>query len=274
MPRPQKLPGADTSIQWFQDDYPGATMNADGGVLHTTEGTDWPDYSGGAVAPNATAKPDFKRKRLEWRQHFPVDKSSRALQNRVGGVQTNTFDVFQVELVGTCNPPHATKWGTLRHGVDYLFWPDAPDWALASLAAMLAWLDAQHGIPATSPVHGRWTPYPKSYGAGGQRFTNNQWSHLKGWVGHQHVPENDHGDPGALDFPAVAAAAAVILHPPKPVPPLEELLEMKLSDTVTIPGTYLQNPTDKPQEVTVEVLLRRIAEWSYVSAYGQVKAKK
>jgi hypothetical protein len=66
--------------------------------------------------------------------------------------------------------------------------------------------------------------------------------------------------------------------PPGPVavqkpPTVKELLDMKLTDTLTIPGNYLQNPSDKPQEVTVEVLLRRIAEWSYVAAYGNKKAK-
>ncbi|GAA0464000.1 hypothetical protein [Streptomyces olivaceiscleroticus] len=27
-----------------------------------------------------------------------------------------------------------------------------------------------------------------------------QWNGFRGICGHQHVPENDHGDPGSLDF--------------------------------------------------------------------------
>ncbi|MFD3560872.1 hypothetical protein ACFWVU_14500 [Streptomyces sp. NPDC058686] len=36
------------------------------------------------------------------RQHFPANMSSRALVNRNGGVETNTLNVVQIELVGTC----------------------------------------------------------------------------------------------------------------------------------------------------------------------------
>jgi hypothetical protein len=253
------------------------------GVLHTTEGTDWPGYAGGAVAPNATFKPNVRRKRLDVRQHFPVDRSSRALRNLAGGVDTNTLDVFQIELVGTCNPPHAKRWGNLVAGLDYIFWPDAPDWLLALVGERLAWLQTEHGIPATSPVKGRWTPYPRSYGAGGQRLTNAQWRNLKGWVGHQHVPENVHGDPGALDFPTIARHAAALLTPkpaakkaaakkaaPKP-PTVKELLAMKLSDTITIPANYSSNTSNKPLKITVEDYLRRTYEWAYVAAYGQTK---
>jgi peptidoglycan hydrolase-like protein with peptidoglycan-binding domain len=39
---------------------------------------------------------------------------------------------------------------------------------------------------------------------------------MYGWVGHQHVPENDHGDPGALAIDRVLAHAAEALAPPKP----------------------------------------------------------
>ncbi|MFE6719419.1 hypothetical protein ACFVDU_17805 [Streptomyces albidoflavus] len=51
MTRPQTYPKADTRTQRFQPDYPGSTMNANVGVIHTTEGTSWPTYGGGASAP-------------------------------------------------------------------------------------------------------------------------------------------------------------------------------------------------------------------------------
>jgi hypothetical protein len=46
---------------------------------------------------------------------------------------------------------------------------------------------------------------------------------------------------------------------------------MKLTDTVTIPEDYQSNTTGKPEKVTVEVLLRRMYDWTHVAAFGQRK---
>lgn len=205
----------DARAQWFQDDYPGAVMDPDAGVLHTTEGTSWPTYSGGATAPNVTAKPDFRQRRLEFRTHFPLDRSSRALKNLAGGVETNTAQVVQVELVGTCDRRTSRRWA--QEGREHIYWPEAPDWALNDLAKFLAFCKREHGIPVSSPVSGRWTPYPESYGPGGQRLSAKAWRNLVGWVGHQHVPENTHGDPGALDWPTLQRKARALLEPVLPV---------------------------------------------------------
>ncbi|MBQ1164453.1 hypothetical protein KBZ21_41435, partial [Streptomyces sp. A73] len=43
-------------------------------------------YGGGGSAPNLTAKPDFKNKRMVWYQHFDFDTSARALVNRAGAL--------------------------------------------------------------------------------------------------------------------------------------------------------------------------------------------
>lgn len=57
---------------------------------------------------------------------------------------------------------------------------------------------------------------------------------------------------------------------PRPQPPsFRELLDMKLTDKITIPADYKSNPTvDEPVEISVEDAIRRIYEWSYISAYG------
>ena len=31
-------------------------------------------------------------------------------------------------------------------------------------------------------------------------MTNDEWNDFDGWCGHQHVPENEHWDPGKLDI--------------------------------------------------------------------------
>ena len=216
---------ADTRTQWFADNYPGANTDPNCGVLHTTEGTGWPDYGGGKSAPNYTARPDFTSKRLVWRAHFPDEMSSRALMNQPGGVDTNTANVVNVELVGTCDPKHAKSWngeGRYLAGTHYIFWPAAPDWAKRDLAAFMSDMHTRHGIPLQGPA--TWLPYPKSYGStSGQRMTFAQWREFRGWCGHQHVPENDHGDPGSLDFAGILALAkGATLTPPE-----EDFMDVK-----------------------------------------------
>lgn len=173
-------------------------------VLHTTEGRAWPTYQGGAVAPHLTGCADVAGQRIEWRQHFPLDVSARALENDRGGVETNTQGAIQVELVGTCDPRTAAKWEAA--GYPHVYWPNAPKWALASLAATLRAVAGAYGVPLVSPVI--WAPYPASYGDGApQRLSGPAWVKFRGVCGHQHVPENAHGDPGALPMVRILAIA-------------------------------------------------------------------
>ena len=193
---PQRYPGA-SRANWYQDDFGGDPMQVNVVVLHTTEGRTLPTYSGGALAPNLTAVPDLTAKKLRWYQHFDIETSSRALANLRGGVETNTLNVCQVELVGTCDPAMHAKWKTA--GKAHIFWPDAPDWALQQVARFLSWMHEEHGVPLSGPS--AWPAYPSSYGSRhGQRMSGKKWEAFKGVCGHMHVPENEHGDPGAIDF--------------------------------------------------------------------------
>lgn len=193
---PQKYPGANRD-HWYQARFGGDRMEVNVVVLHTTEGRSLPDYQGGAVAPNLTAVPDLAARRLKWYQHFDIDISSRALANLRGGVETNTLNVCQVELVGTCAPETHTKWKTSDKA--HVYWPKAPEWALREVAGFLAWAHLHHDVPLRGPA--LWPAYPKSYGnGGGQRMSFSRWNSFRGVCGHMHVPENLHGDPGAIDF--------------------------------------------------------------------------
>ncbi|MGW0626413.1 hypothetical protein [Streptomyces sp. NPDC002758] len=198
---PQRYPGASTAY-WFGSKYPGSPMESNVIVWHTTEGTSLPSYAGGAEAPNFTAKPDFAAKRLVWYQHFDFDVSSRALVNAAGGVETNTLNVVQVEIVGTCDPSTHKKWGSTQH----LYTPELPDWAIRDLAAFAKWAHDNHGVPLTSSV--TFNAYPGSYGtSNGVRMSASKWTGFTGHCGHQHVPENLHGDPGLLPMAAILDAA-------------------------------------------------------------------
>ncbi|MFD7997324.1 hypothetical protein [Streptomyces mexicanus] len=199
---PQRYPGASTAY-WYQSKFGGDAMESNVIVWHTTEGTSLPDYSGGSVAPNFTAKPDFTAKRLVWYQHFDFDTSSRALVNKSGGVETNTLNVCQVEIVGTCDPGTHSKW--VKAGYAHLYTPELPDWAIRDLAAFAKWAHDNHGVPLSSGL--TFKAYPGSYGSNGVRMSSAAWTNFRGHCGHQHVPENDHGDPGALPMAAILDAA-------------------------------------------------------------------
>lgn len=207
---PQLYPGASTG-HWYEGTYHSDRMEVNTIVLHTTEGYTLPQYGGGSSAPNFTAVPDMVNKKLVWYQHFRVDSSSRALRNLPGGVETNTLNVCQVELVGTCDPRTHTKWPSTNH----IFWPQAPEWALKDLAEFLAWMYINHNVPLSGPEE--WLPYPQSYGGSSTRMTSSEWNSFKGICGHSHVPEQDHGDPGNLDFKTLISMVNDLVSPTKPI---------------------------------------------------------
>lgn len=196
---------ANTKLQWFQDDYPGSPLKLTAdtmvAVLHTTEGTTWPSYDGGATAPNYTGLPPLPQiSKGVWRQHFPDERSARALRNEDGGVQTNTLNAVQFELIGTCDPRNSKRWGgtssTRVAGKDYVYWPDASEKQLDWVARILADMNVRHGLQLVS--NKLWRPYPDSYGANNVRMTDREWLNAVGVYGHQHIPENSHGDPGNI----------------------------------------------------------------------------
>ena len=177
-------------------------------VVHTTEGDGWPSYQGGATAPHFTCHWDGSRFLI--RQHVRLDRASKSLQNRAGGVETNRDGAIQVELRGTCDP-------TYRNGGKGTFWPDAPAKAKTALAAFLKSLADLVGVPLRTVA---FQAYPGSYGARGRsnqvRFSLSQWDNFSGICGHQHVPENDHGDPGSLDVAALLKGTASTVAPVRP----------------------------------------------------------
>ncbi|MEV5592249.1 hypothetical protein [Streptomyces sp. NPDC052496] len=239
---PQRYPGASMAY-WYQGRYGGDAMESNVIVWHTTEGTSVPTYDGGSSAPNFTAAPDWSAKRLRWYQHFDFDTSSRALVNRSGGVETNTLNTCQVEIVGTCDPATHRRWGSTPH----LYTPELPAWVIRDLGAFARWAHDQHGVPLTCGV--QWRAYPGSYGASSVRMSYAAWNRYRGHCGHQHVPENDHGDPGQLPMAAILAAAKGGPTPEDDVsltPQQAQQLAEVHRDRVVGPWTY--KGTDEPRD--------------------------
>src|SRR6266498_4456329 len=163
--------------QWF----PGADLSIpaaiDGGrmddklalpkcVWHTTQTSGVPSYSTG-YWPHMTIHGSGKVY-----QHIPANRAARSLRNEPGGVDTNRFNVFQIEVCGFANQVH--------------FLPIMRDIAL--------WLHDARGVPLETVSD--WFSFPESFGPSSVRFTFQEWEAFSGHCGHMHVPENDHGDPG------------------------------------------------------------------------------
>lgn len=182
MTRATIYPGADTKSQWRGDQ--GTEMSSlNKVVLHTTESAGWPAYP--TFQPTLTL--DMVTGKV--RQHLPVNRSASTLENS-GTFKTNRANCVQIELVGYCDPARATSKYYLAH------WTDV---GYQALADFLSWLHAEWDVPLTSNV--TWQPYPASYGKlAKQRLSVAAYSGYRGILGHQHVPGNEHGDPGRIDI--------------------------------------------------------------------------
>ena len=141
------------------------------GVMHTTEG----GWEGSLGVFRTTGTPNFMlgrdgTGRLRLAQFSPIGEMALTLKNLSGGVETNRDAIVQIELVGFSK---RTLW-----------LPDAATCRI--LAALMAEL-VKDGIPLRR-------------GGDGTRSSSN-WTRNAGWFGHGEIPENDHWDPGALNWP-------------------------------------------------------------------------
>ncbi|GIG19277.1 hypothetical protein Cch01nite_00010 [Cellulomonas chitinilytica] len=203
---------------WFDDDYPGGSRQEFANpttlawkrepslvVLHTTEGGGYPSagtYQDGRSAPHATVDPWART----FRQHYSLNEAAWSLK-APPGVSTNTMGAVQLEVVGTSDPRN----GALASA----FVPSMPDGPMGYLAGLVKLIADRLGVPMTSSV--TWVPYPASYGnGGGQRLATSTWYGYRGILGHEHVPGNDHGDPGAFDVGRLLALAGGALPTPGP----------------------------------------------------------
>lgn len=128
-------------------------------------------------------------------QTIPANRAGKGLKNAAGGVQTNRGGTYvvQIEVVAQATKPFT----------------DGP---CKNLDKILSWLDSL-GIPAIWPA-GQPKAYPASYG--GTRSTS-AWN-LSGHFSHGQVPENVHGDPGAVNIKKLTAYGVVSHDVVKPTP--------------------------------------------------------
>lgn len=176
--------------------------------LHTTETTGLPSYEGGAVAPQLTV--DVKA-RATYRHYDYTRYAGKAFKHPPGTPPTNTVRVVQLEVIGFCDDHHKDSSFHVSN------WTDGD---YAYLASVLAQVSADTGAVLRSTV--TW----KAYGLGvvpntsagthnGVRLSRAAFAAYSGVLGHEHVPDNDHGDPGNPDMSRLLPQAPP---PPQPLP--------------------------------------------------------
>lgn len=177
--------------RWVQGNDSGTyTTAVDKFLIHTTEGGSIEGaisaYRANNSWPHLTVDCRFGRPYVRC-GHLDLNVPARALRNESGGVQTNRDGVIQIEVVGTATRPGDIDWAWFGENV------------LGPIAGL-------KGIPLESTVP--WVPYPASYGVNAaQRLSPAGWTAYRGVLGHQHAPENSHGDPGAIPIVTALAAA-------------------------------------------------------------------
>lgn len=137
-------------------------------VWHTIEGNHLPRYQNSH--PHFTLDP---RTGDLW-QHSPINRGTKTLKNLGGGVETNRAHAIQIELFGFAK--------------DTADWPDRYYEEIADLAR---WIERNGNVQRRCTVDFRVTPHHR-------RLSGEGWLRYAGHLGHQHVPENDHWDPGAF----------------------------------------------------------------------------
>lgn len=138
-------------------------------IWHTTEGFGLPAYAGSN--PHFTL--DFRAGVLY--QHQVVTGAARALQNLSGGVETNADGAIQVELIGFA--AQSGSWSEQQYDV---------------IAELARWIEKNCGVARECHVEF------SGSSSSPNRLSMGVWDQLEGHAGHQHVPENNHWDPGAF----------------------------------------------------------------------------
>jgi hypothetical protein len=160
-------------------------------LLHTTEGYRLADALSAYKANNSWPHMTLDADREVLWQHVPFNRPARALKNASGGVQTNRYRVIQLEIIGRA--------------------AESPGWSqvkLQRIGHLLARVRelCRFRLEAPYPFLGPEAGFLAGPNAK-QRMSFAQWYRFDAICGHQHAPENDHWDPGAVNVQAIIRAA-------------------------------------------------------------------
>lgn len=160
-------------------------------LWHTTETKGLPSYQG--TQPHFTLNP---RTNELW-QHQSILRAAKALEHPLGTVETNRANCIQVELVCYSDENVAKQVGGLAV-------PDLTASDYANIAKLARWIERNAGVPRKCSV--KFKHYPESSGlSNGVRLSEAAWLNYEGHLGHQHAPNNHHGDPSSLKIEKILA---------------------------------------------------------------------
>lgn len=180
----------DLHIEHNRERPPAGPMEGGGHkiVWHTTEGRNLRAMQ--EVLNNKNAGPHFligrdgtSREHFTVVQFFPLNQGARALRNDSSDLQpTNRANAIQVEICA--------------------FAKDAPEdykqpGIMTALANLVRLIEHRVDVPRKAP---------RSFKVGTPRYTDAGFVKAAGHVGHAHVPDNDHWDPGAFNIAKVFRA--------------------------------------------------------------------
>jgi len=176
---------------------PGGIVDEDAppaGVVHTVEGT----LDSGLGVFRVHYAPHFLVGGTRIIQLVPLGTMAAALENRPGGMETNSIVRAQIEVAG-----HSSE----------------QSWACdhdthEALADLLATLNKAAGIPLERPFPDQLEALPWATVDFARRKTG-KWGTVAGWYGHIEVPENEHWDPGAFEWGGLITRAQAIAGPAK-----------------------------------------------------------
>jgi IPT/TIG domain len=158
------------------------------GVLHTTESADIGPAISTFQATNFWPHLTIDSRTKQVMQHISLDRAARGLEVSAGHVETNRAQCVQIEIVGFADVTKAPGGS----------WPWTSD-MLDFIASIMRHVELLAGVPRASGL--TFEAYPASYGpSNGVRLSETDWMAFSGWCGHEHVPENVHGDPGDMDI--------------------------------------------------------------------------
>lgn len=156
------------------------------GIVHTIEG----GLASGMGVFRQHYAPTFAVGPHRIIQCVPLGFMAAAVENHPGGVETNRIARVQIEVEGHSE----TR--------PYSFPVEIEE----TVAALMAELRVVAEIPLTHPFPDAMPPPPWATEKFSRRHAG-LWGKKPGWYGHVEVPENEHWDPGALQWDRLFAKA-------------------------------------------------------------------
>lgn len=126
-------------------------------------------------------------------QLVPLGRSSATLRNAPGEPETNRANAIQVEMSGFAEDMHLLSDRDLQWIGEFF---------LAPIMAAVPELSSNY-----VENFGEDAGFVLARSSAKQRFSPVEWLQFGGHCGHQHVPENDHWDPGGFDIGSVVKHA-------------------------------------------------------------------